>query len=242
MKSNKTILITGGSKRIGKQICEDLALAGYNLIIHYNKSREDAKKLQKRIKELNVQCKIIKCDLRKRDTLESFFKKASTLIGPISCLINNASVFKNDKAVSFNIKQWDEHVAINLFAPLKLSQDFKKMLPKNMNGHIINILDQNVINPETSFFSYSVTKSALHSATIILAKAFAPNIRVNSIGPGPTIKNQHQSNKHFKNQVKKTLLKTGSSPKEISRSVKFILESTAITGQFIAVDGGEHLS
>ena len=242
MKNNKTILITGGSRRIGRQICEDLAQAGYNIIIHYNKSGEDAKKLQNSLKKLNVKCEIIKCDLRKRESLDGFFKKASKLIGPISCLINNASIFKNDNVISFKTKLWDEHITTNLFAPLKLSQDFKKMLPKNMTGHIINILDQNVVNPETSFFSYSIAKSALHSATVILAKAFAPNVRVNSIGPGPTIKNQHQSIKHFRNQIKKTLLKTGSPPKEISKSVKFILESTAITGQFIAVDGGEHLS
>jgi len=241
MKKNKNVLITGASKRIGKQICKELAEAKYNIIIHYNSSEREAKQLQKNIKKLNVECETIGCDFKNSKSLNGFFKRASKLIGPISCLVNNASIFKNDNVDSFNEKLWDEHMSVNLFAPLKISQDFKKMLPKNMKGHIINILDQNVINPEIDFFSYSITKSALHSAAVILAKTFAPNIKVNSIGPGPTLKNKHQSTRHFKNQVKKTLLKTGSSPKEISKSVKFILESEAITGQFIVVDGGEHL-
>ena len=131
---------------------------------------------------------------------------------------------------------------INLYAPLLLSKEFKKQLPKKSSGHIINILDQNVINPDTSFFSYSISKSALLSATIIMAKSFAPNIRVNAIGPGPTLKNIHQSKKHFDKSLKKTLLKIGSPPEEIAKTVKFLLESKSITGQFIAVDGGEHLS
>ena len=242
MKKQSNVLITGGSQRIGKQICEDLAKAGYNIIIHYNNSASEAKKLQKKIIKHNVKCKIIKCDLRKRKDLNGFLKKATKLLGPIHCLINNASIFKNDNAFSFNIELWNEHLSINLYAPLKLSQDFKKLIPEKSNGHIINILDQCVLNPETTFFSYSISKSAMYTATIILAKSFAPNIQVNAIGPGPTLKNKHQTLKHFKKQVKKTILKIGSPPDEISKSVIFILKSKAITGQFIAVDGGEHLS
>ena len=131
---------------------------------------------------------------------------------------------------------------INLYAPLLLSKEFKKHLPDNSNGHIINILDQNVVNADTSFLSYSIAKAALYAATPIFAKSFDPNIRVNSIGPGPTLKNIHQSKKHFDKSLKSTILKIGSPPEEIAKTVKFLLESKSITGQFIAVDGGEHLS
>ena len=169
-------------------------------------------------------------------------KKSKKLFGPIHAIINNASLFLNDDIENLNDKLWYDHMNINLYAPLILSKEFKKHLPKKSNGHIINILDQNVVNADTSFLSYSIAKAALYAATPILAKSFAPNIRVNSIGPGPTLKNIHQSKKHFDKSLKNTILKIGSPPEEIAKSVKFLLESKSITGQFIAVDGGEHLS
>ena len=242
MNKNNNILITGGSIRIGKEIALAISNSSNNIIIHCYKSLNEASQLKKSVEKLGSKCAVIKCDLSKKRSAEGLIKKAGKFFGPINCLINNASVFENDNINNFTVDSWDKHMNVNLYAPLKFSKDLKKLLPARSEGHIINILDQNVLKSDISFLSYSLSKAALHSATKILAKSFAPNIRVNAIGPGPTIKNIHQSSKHFEKSVKKTLLKIGSPPKEIARTVKFLLESNSITGQFIVVDGGEHLS
>ena len=238
----KTILITGGSQRIGREIALYLNKKNMNFIIHYNNSLVKAKELKNLIIKSGNQCEIVKGDLNKKSQISKIIKSSKKFFGPIHFLINNASLFLNDNIENLSKKLWEDHININLYAPLILSKEFNKQLPKKSSGHIINILDQNVVNPDTSFFSYSISKSALLSATVIMAKSFAPNIRVNAIGPGPTLKNIHQSKKHFDKSTKNTLLEIGSPPQEIAKTVKFLLESKSITGQFIAVDGGEHLS
>ena len=238
----KTILITGGSQRIGRSIALFLKDSHYNFIIHYNKSSKAARELKNIINGQGRDCEIVKTDLSKISDVKNIIKRSKIFFGPIHAIVNNASLFINDNIENLNDKLWYNHMNINLYAPLIISKEFNKQLPKKSLGHIINILDQNVVNPDTSFFSYSISKSALLSATTIMAKSFAPNIRVNAIGPGPTLKNIHQSKKHFDQSIKNTLLKIGSPPEEIAKTVKFLLESKSITGQFIAVDGGEHLS
>ena len=238
----KTILITGGSQRIGRSIALFLKDSNYNFIIHYNKSSKAARELKNIINGHGRDCEIVKTDLSKISDVKDIIKRSKKFFGPIHASVNNASLFINDNIENLNDKLWYDHMNINLYAPLIISKEFNKQLPKKSLGHIINILDQNVVNPDTSFFSYSISKSALLSATTIMAKSFAPNIRVNAIGPGPTLKNIHQSKKHFDKSIKNTLLKIGSPPEEIAKTVKFLLESKSITGQFIAVDGGEHLS
>ena len=242
MSKKNNILITGGSVRIGKEIALAISNSSNNIIIHYHQSFNQASALKKSVEKLGSQCAVIKCDLSKKRSTEGLIKRAGKFFGPINFLINNASVFENDNINNFTVDSWNKHMNVNLYAPLKFSRDLKKLLPTKSKGHIINILDQNVLKPDISFLSYSLSKAALYSATKILAKSFAPNIRVNAIGPGPTIKNVHQSSKNFEKSIKKTLLKVGSPPKEIARTVKFLLESNSITGQFIVVDGGEHLS
>ena len=242
MSKKNNILITGGSVRIGKEIALAISNSSNNIIIHYHQSFNQASALKKSVEKLGSQCAVIKCDLSKKRSTEGLIKRAGKFFGPINFLINNASVFENDNINNFTVDSWNKHMNVNLYAPLKFSRDLKKLLPTKSKGHIINILDQNVLKPDISFLSYSLSKAALYSATKVLAKSFAPNIRVNAIGPGPTIKNVHQSSKNFEKSIKKTLLKIGSPPKEIARTVKFLLESNSITGQFIVVDGGEHLS
>ena len=238
----QTILITGGAQRIGKAIALSLKNNNLNFVIHYNSSIKEAKDLKNSLIKSGNQCEIIKCDLNKPGQVSKIILKSKRIFGSVDFLVNNASLFLNDNIETLNDGLWYDHMNINLYAPLILSKEFKKHLPKNSNGHIINILDQNVVNADTSFLSYSIAKAALYAATPILARSFAPNIRVNSIGPGPTLKNIHQSKKHFDKSLKNTILKIGSPPEEIAKSVKFLLESKSITGQFIAVDGGEHLS
>lgn len=242
VSKKNNILITGGSVRIGKEIALAISNSSNNIIIHYHQSFNQASALKKSLEKLGSQCAVIKCDLSKKRSTEGLIKRAGKFFGPINFLINNASVFENDNINNFTVDSWNKHMNVNLYAPLKFSRDLKKLLPTKSKGHIINILDQNVLKPDISFLSYSLSKAALYSATKVLAKSFAPNIRVNAIGPGPTIKNVHQSSKNFEKSIKKTLLKVGSPPKEIARTVKFLLESNSITGQFIVVDGGEHLS
>ena len=241
-KNTKIVLITGAGKRLGEATALKLHSLGMNIIIHYNKSKIPANILKREIVALGVRCETIKCNFNDRRKVDKFYSKASKLLGKISCLINNASVFENDKILNFTPKSWDKHLDTNLYAPIKLSKDFAKEYKNEKNGNIINILDQGVINPSTTFFSYNISKAALHSATVILAKSLAPNIRVNAIGPGPTIKNEYQSDKNFKKQVKSTLLKKGSKPTDISNTLNYILATESLTGQLIVVDGGEHLS
>ena len=220
MNKKNNVLITGGSVRIGKEIALAISNSSNNIIIHFHKSLREASTLKKSIEKLGSKCAVIKCDLSKKRGAEGLMKKASKFFGPINCLINNASVFENDNINNFTIGSWDKHMNVNLYAPLKFSQDLKKILPIKSKGHIINILDQNVLKPDISFLSYSLSKAALDSATKILAKSFAPNIRVNAIGPGPTIKNVHQSSKHFKESVKKNTTKNRVSARRNSENSK----------------------
>lgn len=242
MTKNKVVMVTGGSLRIGKQICLDLADNGYDIIIHYRNSKKEAQSLKDTILSKGVRCETIRCDLSNYKQVNNLMAKAQKIFGSLYALINNASVFENDYASSFTKKQWEKHMSTNLYAPLKLSQDFYHLASKKIENHIINILDQSVQNPDINFFSYSISKLGLHGATKILAKEFSPRTRVNSVAPGPTLKNIHQSDKHFNLKKKKTLLRIGSPPVEISGTVKFILQSKSLTGQLIIVDGGEHLS
>ena len=172
MMKKRTVLITGGAKRVGREIALSLANNDTNLIIHYNKSLLEAKKLKLLLEEKGSKCALIKSDLSKQKNLKKIISTSRKFFGTINCLVNNASLFLNDNIENFSDKLWNDHLNINLLAPVRLSQEFNKQLPKKSQGHIINILDQNIFNPDTSFFSYNISKSALYTATII-------------VGPGP---------------------------------------------------------
>ena len=167
--------------------------------------------------------------------------RAAAALGPVTCLVNNASAFEPDTIATVTRASWDTHMETNLRAPLVLTQAFARALPSGAAGNVINILDQRVWNPTPYFLSYTVGKAGLWMLTKTLALALAPAIRVNAIGPGPTLPSERQSAEHFARQQRNTPLRRGPQPEEIGRAARFILDSPSLTGQMIALDGGQHL-
>jgi NAD(P)-dependent dehydrogenase (short-subunit alcohol dehydrogenase family) len=235
------ILITGGAKRIGRGITIALATSS-TVIIHYNQSEHEASALANQLLSLNISAFTIKADLSNEKEVCSLIDNAAAKANqPISVLINNASIFEDDTALSVSKASFDKHMAVNLWAPLQLSQSLALALPEGMSGHIINIIDQRVLNASTGFTSYTLSKSALWAQTKNLSKELAPKIQVNAIAPGPVLKSIHQSNDDFANEVKSLPLQINPSTSDIARSVMFLLENKAITGEMITLDGGQHL-
>ena len=167
--------------------------------------------------------------------------EAEQELGPVTLLVNCASVFEEDAFADMNRASWDAHMETNLRAPLVLSQVFARRLPAGRDGLIVNLLDQRVLAPGPEFFSYSLSKSALWDATRMLAQALAPRIRVNGIGPGPTLPSVHQDAAAFQAEAEATLLRRPTSPDEIGLTLRYLNDATSVTGQMIAVDSGQHL-
>lgn len=236
-----SVLITGAARRIGRQIALDLARDGWAVAIHCNHSRADAETLKQEIDRSGGRSAVVQGDLARADVPERLIAEAAQALGPLSCLINNASRFELDEAGSVTLDSWSQHHDINLRAPVFLSQHFAAQLPPDIPGNIINIIDQRVLKLTPKFFSYTASKSALWTVTRTLAQALAPRIRVNAIGPGPALRNVRMDEEDFALQSRLTLLKHGTSPEEISGAVEYILSAPAMTGQMIVLDGGQHL-
>ncbi|MEO8300713.1 MAG: SDR family oxidoreductase [Rhizomicrobium sp.] len=237
----KTVLVTGAAKRLGRAIALDLAAQGWNIAIHYNSSEDDADSAAQAVRAFGAEAAILKCDLSKEAETATLVDRAVKEMGPLTALINSASLFENDDWQSASRKTWDDHIETNLRAPLLLSQMFAKQLPENAKGSIINIIDQRVLKPTPQFLSYSVSKAALYWLTTTLAQGMGPRIRVNAVGPGPTLKNPRQSDADFNRQRDATILGHGADPADICAAVRYLLEAEAVTGQMLAVDGGQHL-
>jgi NAD(P)-dependent dehydrogenase (short-subunit alcohol dehydrogenase family) len=237
----KTVLVTGAAKRLGRAIALDLAAHGWNVAIHYNGSGDDADSAAQAVRAFGGDAAILQCDLSKEAETVTLVDRAVKELGPLTALINSASLFENDDWQSATRKTWDEHIEINLRSPLVLSQAFAKQLPENAKGNIINIIDQRVLKPTPQFLSYSISKAGLHWLTTTLAQGMGPRIRVNAVGPGPTLKNPRQADSDFNRQRDATILKHGADPADICGAVRYLLEAEAVTGQMLAVDGGQHL-
>ena len=237
----KNVLVTGAAKRLGRAIALDLAAAGWNVAIHYNGSEEDADSAAQAARAFGADAATVKCDLSKEAETATLVDRAAREIGPLTALINSASLFENDDWQSATRQSWDDHMEVNLRAPLLLSQLFAKQLPENAKGNIVNIVDQRVLKPTPQFLSYSVSKAGLYWLTTTLAQGMGPRIRVNAVGPGPTLKNPRQSDEDFDRQRDATILKQGANPADICGAVRYLLSADAVTGQMIAVDGGQHL-
>lgn len=241
MIKQKTLLITGSAQHIGKSLAIHFAAKGWNVAIHYNTSKEAALDLSKELSTLGIKSAAFQADLRNEASYSTLIDRVNKELGPLDCLINNASSFEYDSFQTADRNSWDLHMEANLRAPFVLSQQFVKQLPNNEYGNIINILDQRVWNLTPHFISYTLSKVGLWTLTQTLALALAPKIRVNAIGPGPTLINHKQSEDHFKRQCESLPLKKGPELDEIARAIQFILDTPSYTGQMLALDGGQHM-
>ncbi len=240
MEANK-IIITGAATRMGAAIAKKLSGPRVEIVIHYNKSKSSAEKLKKELIKNNTKVYLIKGDLSKENDLKKIIKFSKSKLKYFDCLINNASLFENDNLRNFTSKSWDQHLNVNLKAPAYLAKEFAKNI-RGKNNNIINIIDQRVFKLTPFFFSYTLSKTGLYTLTKTSAMSLSPNIRVNGIAPGPTIKNKRQTDKHFKKQYLATPLKQQVNVKEICNAVDFFIKNSSITGQVLALDSGQNLN
>ena len=235
------IIITGAATRIGAAIAKKLSGPGVEMIIHYNRSKSEAEKLQKELLKNKTKVYLVKGNLAKEQDLKKIINFSKSKLKYFDCLINNASLFENDSLKNFSSKSWNQHLDVNLKAPAYLTKEFSKNV-KGKNNNIINIIDQRVFKLTPFFFSYTLSKTGLYTLTKTSAMDLAPNIRVNGIAPGPTIKNKRQTNMHFKKQYLATPLKQQVNVKDICSAVDFFIKNRSITGQVIAIDSGQSLN
>lgn len=241
-KALKVALVTGGAKRIGKAIVEDLAAHGFAVAIHANGSLDEAEALAASLSKKDVGAVAVKADLTDTRETSALMAQVNGALGPIDLIVNNASLFKKDSLDAFDETVWDRHFALHIKAPSLLTRDFARQLPRGVSGLVVNVIDQRVWSPNPRFYSYMLSKSALWTATQTMAQALAPDIRVNGIGPGPTLPNERQDPRDFQAQVDALILKRGPALGEFGRTIRFLFDTPSITGQMIALDGGQHLA
>jgi NAD(P)-dependent dehydrogenase (short-subunit alcohol dehydrogenase family) len=237
----RSALVTGGAQRIGRAIALALAQDGWAVAVHHQRSRAAAEALVAQIIGAGGRAVALGADLAHEAETAALLPAASAALGPIGCLVNNAAVFEGDEALGVTRASWDRHIETNLRAPFVLMQEFARRLPPECDGAIVNILDERVWNLTPHFVSYTVSKAGLWTLTQTMALALAPRIRVNGIGPGPTLPSPRQSAEQFDRQWTTMPLKRGTTPEEIAAALRFILAAPALTGQMIALDGGQHL-
>jgi NAD(P)-dependent dehydrogenase (short-subunit alcohol dehydrogenase family) len=240
-KPTKSVLVTGAAKRLGRAIALDLADHGWSVAVHYNGSEAEAEETVRALHKRGVHAAALNADLSMEDDSQRLIDRAHEAVGPLTALINNASVFEKDTIHTMTRASWDKHMEVNLRAPLVLSQLFSEQLPQDAEGAIVNITDQRLFKPTPQFLSYGVSKAGLHWLTVTLAQALAPRIRVNAVAPGPTLRNTRQSEAHFNRQVTSTILGRGAAPADIAAATRYLLDAHAVTGQTLVVDGGQHL-
>ena len=234
-------LVTGAGRRIGRAIAIDLARHGWAVAVHRHGSGDDAAETLAAIECAGARGAIVEAELADEAQSSALVARAADTLGPVSLLVNNASMFERDEVATVSRQSWDAHMAVNLRAPFLLTQAMAAALPADGSGNVINLLDQRVWNLTPHFISYTLSKSGLWTLTRTLALALAPRVRVNAIGPGPTLPSARQSEEQFTRQSKSTPLARGTTPEEICATVQFLLAAPAVTGQMIALDGGQHL-
>ena len=236
-----TALVTGGARRIGRAIALALARAGYRVVVHANRSREAARALAVEIAAQGGFAAVALADLARHEDVQRLVPAAAELAGqPLTLLVNNASAFEPDEIGALDPARFDDTLAVNLRAPLFLAEAFARQAPQG--AAIVNLLDQRVFKPTPRFVSYALSKAALHAATATLAQALAPRLRVNAVAPGPVLPSPRQTDADFARQAAALPLGRGPAPEEIAEAVLYLARAHSVTGQTIAVDGGQHLA
>ena len=237
----RTALVTGGARRLGRAICLALAEDGFSVAIHCHRSREEGSALAAEIEQVGGRASAVAADLRIEAETQSLVEQAAAALGPVGLLVNNASIFERDEWHDADRASWDRHMEPNLRAPFVLMQAMARALPSDAGGLVINMLDQRVWSLTPHFVSYTVSKAGLWALTQQMALALAPRIRVNAIGPGPALPSPRQTAEQFARQCESVPLRHGTNPEEVGRAVLAILGLSSMTGQMIALDGGQHL-
>lgn len=238
----KVALVTGGGVRIGREISLKLAGAGYAVAIHSRRPGPGPSETAMLIEQNGGQAALVYGDLGNATEVEQLWPQVTNALGPATLLVNNASTFERDDLFSLERILWEKHFGVNLAAPSFLIRDMARMLPRDRMGAVVNIIDQRVWKLTPEYTSYTLTKAALWSATRTFAQALAPRIRVNAVGPGPTLPNVRQRPEDFAAQVAALPLERQSLPEEVAAAVLYLAAAESVTGQMIAVDGGQHLA
>jgi NAD(P)-dependent dehydrogenase (short-subunit alcohol dehydrogenase family) len=236
-----TALITGAARRIGRALALTSAEAGYDVAVHYRGPAKEAETVVAEIRALGRRAEALPAELTDETDASTLVSRAAQALGPVTLLINNASVFRDDRIETVTRDSWDAHMQTNLRAPVLLTQAFAAELPDGAEGLVVNMLDQRVWKPNPQFFSYGLSRSALWTATQVMAQALAPRIRVNAIGPGPTLPSIHQTQADFDAEADNVALQRRSSPEDVAHALRYLIDARQVTGQMIAVDGGQHL-
>lgn len=242
MTNPPVAIVTGGARRIGRAIVEDLAAHGWAVAIHYNCSRNDAEALAASIRSDGGKATTVSADLGNLATVPGIVAEAEAALGKAVLLVNNASIYETDRIGALDPEVWLRQMTINLTAPVFLAEAFAARLGVDEEGNVVNILDQRVWKPTPRHFSYQLSKSALWTATRTMAQALAPRIRVNAIAPGPALPNIRQTEERFRSLSEAILLRRGPELAEFGRTIRFLVETRSITGQMVALDGGQHLA
>lgn len=240
--SRPVALVTGGAVRIGRAIALRLAAEGYDVAVHVRRPGPEADEARAGLQAAGARAAVVAAELAHADEVREVIPQAVAALGPLSLLVNNASEFHPDAVGGLELGLWDRQFAVNLRAPVFLTEAFAAQLPEGATGAVVNLIDQRVLKPTPACLSYSLTKNALWAATKMLAQSLAPRIRVNAVGPGPTLANERQSREDFLRQTSSVMLGRGPLPEEIAQAVVFLANAASVTGQMIAVDGGQHLA
>jgi len=241
MSPRGAALVTGAGRRIGRALALEAARAGYDVAIHCRASTDEAEETAADARALGRRAALVRADLANEAETGGLIAQASKALGPVTLLVNSASAFEDDRVGNLSRRTWDLHLETNLRAPLVLAEAFAAALPADRAGLVVNIIDQRVWRPNPQFFSYSLSKAGLWWATQTLAQALAPRIRVNAIGPGPVLPSVHQAPGEFEAEAAGVLLQRRATPDEIAAALRYLIDATSVTGQMIAVDGGQHL-
>jgi NAD(P)-dependent dehydrogenase (short-subunit alcohol dehydrogenase family) len=236
-------LVTGARARLGRALALSLAKAGYAVAIHHRDDAAAAQSVADEIVDLGGRAAVVAADLAQELQTRTLIARSAEALGqPLTLLVNNASRFADDRVGGLDRAGWDQHMEANLRAPIVLAEAFAGQAPEGANALVLNILDQRVWRPTPQFFSYTLSKSALWTATRMLAQALAPKVRVNAIGPGPTLPSIHQDDAAFAAEAAAVPMQRAVSPDEICAAALYLIDAPSVTGQMIAVDGGQHLA